>query len=205
MELKFPIGLEKNEVLIERDGIKIEVPWPVQIQILKERNKKAKYDVIRSEKNIHIAEADVEVNKENRVHIIDMWEQNTNNIKLSRKVACISAEKETAIRISTEFHCKSKHAKNFDDYQFVIPGAFYNKNDTDQNGQDDYLGTFEQDYICRTAGVGLYGRGSCGKTSYKWILRCFAVYVRTGGLAGLILPVMLCTYVRSIYPCFLPL
>ena len=37
MELKFPVGLEKNEVLIERDGIKIEVPWPVQIQILKER------------------------------------------------------------------------------------------------------------------------------------------------------------------------
>lgn len=50
MELKFPVGLEKNEVLIERDGIKIEVPWPVQIQILKERNKKAKYDVIKSEK-----------------------------------------------------------------------------------------------------------------------------------------------------------
>ena len=50
MELKFPVGLEKNEVLIERDGIKIEVPWPVQIQILKERNKKAKYDVIRNEK-----------------------------------------------------------------------------------------------------------------------------------------------------------
>ena len=104
MELKFPVGLEKNEVLIERDGIKIEVPWPVQIQILKERNKKAKYDVIRNEKNIYIAEADVEVNKENRFHITDMWEQNTNNIKLSRKVACISAEKETAIRISTEFH-----------------------------------------------------------------------------------------------------
>ena len=81
MELKFPVGLEKNEVLIERDGIKIEVPWPVQIQILKERNKKAKYDVIRNEKNIYIAEADVEVNKENRFHITDMWEQNTNNIK----------------------------------------------------------------------------------------------------------------------------
>ena len=29
---------------------------------------------------------------------------------------------------------------------------------------------------------------------------CFAVYVRTGGLAGIILPVMLCTYVRRIYP-----
>ena len=54
-------------------------------------------------------------------------------------------------------------------------------------------------------GVGIYGCGSCGKASYKWVLRCFVMYVRTGGMAGLILPVMLCTYVRSIYPCFLPL
>ena len=72
--------------------------------------------------------------------------------------------------------------------------------------QEIQSGALQQHHqLCRTAGVGLYGRGSCGKTSYKWILRCFAVYVRTGGLAGLILPVMLCTYVRSIYPCFLPL
>ena len=39
MELKFPLGLEKKEVLIERNGIKIEAPWPVQIQILMGRNK----------------------------------------------------------------------------------------------------------------------------------------------------------------------
>ncbi len=50
MELKFPVGLEKNEVLIERDGIKNRSTVMVQIQILKERNKKAKYDVIRNEK-----------------------------------------------------------------------------------------------------------------------------------------------------------
>ena len=43
MELKFPLGLEKKEVLIERNGIKIEAPWPVQIQILKGINNKAKY------------------------------------------------------------------------------------------------------------------------------------------------------------------
>ena len=146
MELKFPLGLEKKEVLIERNGIKIEAPWPVQIQILKGRNKKAKYDIIRNEKNTYIAEAEVEVNKKNRFHITDIWEENLNSIKLSRKVTCILAEAETAIRVSTEFHCGAKQAKNFENYQFVIPGAFYNKNDTDQDGQDDYLGTFEQDY-----------------------------------------------------------
>ena len=146
MGLKFPLGLEKKEVLIERNGIKIEAPWPVQIQILKGRNKKVKYDSIRNQKNTYIAEAEVEINKKNRFHITDIWEENLNSIKLSRKVTCILAEEETAIRVSTEFHCGAKQAKNFEDYQFVIPGAFYNKNDTDQDGQDDYLGTFEQDY-----------------------------------------------------------
>ena len=52
---------------------------------------------------------------------------------------------------------------------------------------------------------GFMGVEAMARPHIKWILRCFAVYVRTGGLAGLILPVMLCTYVRSIYPCFLPL
>ncbi len=33
-------------------------------------------------------------------------------------------------------------------------------------------------------GMGIYGCGGCGKTSYKWVLRRFAVYVRTGGHSG---------------------
>ena len=73
-------------------------------------------------------------------------------------------------------------------------------------GVEIQSGALQQHHqLCRTAGVGIYGSGSDFTTSYKWVLRRFAVYVRTGGMAGLILPVMLCTYVRSIYPCFLPL
>ena len=146
MELKFPVILEKKEVLIKNARIKMEVPWPIQIQILKGRNKKARYDNIRRENDDYVAEVEIEVNRENKFHVVDTWKKNETYIKLIRKVACIRAKKEVAIRVFSEFHCSSEKAETFDDYQFVIPGAFYNKNDTDQNGQDDYLGTFEQDY-----------------------------------------------------------
>ena len=38
--------------------------------------------------------------------------------------------------------------------------------------------------LCRTAGLGIHGSGSHCTTSYKWVLRRFAVYVRTGGHSG---------------------
>ncbi len=55
--------------------------------------------------------------------------------------------------------------------------------------------------LCRTAGLGIHGSGSYCTTSYKWVLRRFAVYVRTGGhsggmAAGRINPIA-GTYVRS--------
>ena len=34
--------------------------------------------------------------------------------------------------------------------------------------------------LCWTAGLGIHGSGSHCTTSYKWVLRRFAVYVRTG-------------------------
>ena len=46
-------------------------------------------------------------------------------------------------------------------------------------------GTLQQYHqLCRTAGLGIHGSGSHCTTSYKWVLRRFAVYVRTGGHSG---------------------
>ena len=49
--------------------------------------------------------------------------------------------------------------------------------------------------------MGIYGSGSCGSTSYKRVLRRFAMYVRTGGVAGLIFAVFalyVCTQLLSV-------
>ena len=63
-------------------------------------------------------------------------------------------------------------------------------------------GTLQQYHqLCRTAGLGIHGSGSHCTTSHKWVLRRFAVYVRTGGhsggmAAGRVNPIA-GTYVRS--------
>ena len=47
--------------------------------------------------------------------------------------------------------------------------------------QEIQLGALQQRHqLCRSAGVGVHGSGSHCTTSYKWVLRRFAVYVRTG-------------------------
>ena len=64
--------------------------------------------------------------------------------------------------------------------------------------QEIQSGALQQHHqLSRTAGVGIHGSGSHCTTSYKWVLRRFAVYVRTGGMAaGRVNPIT-GTYVRS--------
>lgn len=82
----------------------------------------------------------------NLYEITDWWRVEGECCRLEREVKCIHCVKETGIRISSELRCRMSSAVSFDDYQFIIPGALYNKNDTDEDGADDYLGTFNQDY-----------------------------------------------------------
>ena len=70
------------------------------------------------------------------------------------------------------------------------------------NAREIQSGALQQHHqLCRTAGLGIHGSGSHCTTSYKWVLRRFAVYVRTGGhsggmAAGRVNPIA-GTYVRS--------
>ena len=43
--------------------------------------------------------------------------------------------------MTTELCCLGERETYYGDYQFLIPGAYYNDNDTDQDGIEDYLGT----------------------------------------------------------------
>ena len=94
----------------------------------------------------YIAKIQTEDLMGNVFSITDTWTTKDGLIQIDREVTYSEVKKETAVRLTTEFDLVDSKAKSFDDYGFIIPGALYNKNDTDQNGQDDYLGTFEQDY-----------------------------------------------------------
>ena len=91
-------------------------------------------------------EAQAEDRYGNQYKIRDIWKIENQLIRLDRTAACTRFTEETGIHLTTEFRVRGSRESSFDDYQFVIPGAFYNKNDTDGDGEEDYLGTYSQDY-----------------------------------------------------------
>lgn len=145
----FPKANEKRSIKMIWDRTKsvLEIcsDYPVIIEILHGRKLKTRYDTVSFLEEGAECRAVIKNLMELELEIVDYWKEEENYIKLDRKVKCIKS-KENAIRIHTQFRCTDHCAESFNDYQFVFPGAFYNKNDTDGDGQDDYLGTYDQDY-----------------------------------------------------------
>lgn len=119
--------------------------FPVTIQILQGRSIKSRYDTVTVYGNSAQCRAHIKNKEQLELEVVDNWTDESNYVRLDRKVTCIRSNKKS-IRVHTQFRCNDNLAKSFEDYQFVVPGAFYNKNDTDGDGQDDYLGTYDQDY-----------------------------------------------------------
>jgi hypothetical protein len=77
----------------------------------------------------------------------DLWTVvDEDTVQVDRQVRVI--RRGTADGFRFELNVVSEFAATHDieDLQFFIPGALYNKNDTDHDGIDDYLHTFEQSY-----------------------------------------------------------
>lgn len=151
-ELNFVKQYEKYSVLMK--GIrekkitdwKIFLDFPVVVQDISGAEKKLRYDGVKKEQDKYRAWIKYEDQYGNIYRITDMWEQEGSCYKLDRSVSCVRCMEKTGIRLTSELRCRDFKAESFDDYGFIIPGALYNKNDTDEDGIDDYLGTFNQDY-----------------------------------------------------------
>lgn len=116
----------------------------MKIQILGGRMLKARYDSIEKEGDSFRCEAYIKCASLLEARVVDLWTPEKEGVRLDRSLCYIRGS--SALRLHTEFECRDNRARSFDDYQFIFPGAFYNKNDTDGDGMDDYLGTFSQDY-----------------------------------------------------------
>jgi len=150
-ELSFKQQFEKFSVVIKgfsKNGRQAEVflDYPVVMQDIKGTRKKLRYDRWVQCEDKWIAEINTTDHYQNRYRIEDIWLHDGEAYHLKRKVSCQMVSAATGNRLTSEFRCRDILADDFDDYQFVIPGALYNKNDTDGDGMDDYLGTFNQDY-----------------------------------------------------------
>ena len=143
---------EKFSVLIEsyKDELQKEsevfLDYPVVLQDITGTKQKLRYDKYEQNKDSYTCTIETSDRYKNSYLIIDTWSQENNCIHLKRQVQCREFNQTTGIRLSSEFRCRDLKAESFNDYQFVIPGSLYNKNDTDEDGIDDYLATFNQDY-----------------------------------------------------------
>lgn len=148
VKLEFPREQEKRKLrlvnYIENAELEMRAEFPVTIQILGGRIYKARYDSVEKEGDTFRCEANIKSTNQLEARVIDLWTPEKDGVRLDRLLDYIRGN--CAIRLHTEFECRDNRARSFDDYQFIFPGAFYNKNDTDGDGMDDYLGTFSQDY-----------------------------------------------------------
>ncbi len=148
MKLEFPREHEKQKLRlvnhIEKTELEMLAEFPVTIQILGGRMVKARYKSVEKEGDAFRCEAYVRSADQLEARVVDLWTPEKEGVRLDRSLFYKGGN--GAIRLHTEFECRDHRAGSFDDYQFIFPGAFYNKNDTDGDGMDDYLGTFSQDY-----------------------------------------------------------
>lgn len=150
-ELDFIRQYEKYSVMIktfhgEEAVLEMFLDFPVVLQDITGAKKKLRYDYYEKAKDGFLAKVEVTDRYGNTYNITDMWNKEESSYKLQRSFKCKHCQKETGIRLTSEFQCRDLKAESFEDYGFIIPGALYNKNDTDEDGMDDYLGTFNQDY-----------------------------------------------------------
>lgn len=148
VQIEFPKEHEKRKFrLVNQIGnaeLEMRAEFPVTIQILGGRMLKARYDSIEKEGDSFRCEAYIKCASLLEARVVDLWTPEKEGARLDRSLCYIRGG--SALRLHTEFECRDNRASSFDNYQFIFPGAFYNKNDTDGDGMDDYLGTFSQDY-----------------------------------------------------------
>lgn len=122
--------------------MQIHVRFPIVMTDLSGSKKRIRYDMVeKTEGGAQVARARIEDRYGNQFEIVDVWRESKQGICIERTVKAVKVEKETGIRLTTELCCLGERETYYGDYQFLIPGAYYNDNDTDQDGIEDYLGT----------------------------------------------------------------
>src|SRR5215218_8225825 len=103
----------------------------------------AAYSEVRKRQGGWTARGAVSGSDGTRVEVVDEWSSATGSAIAVRRRATV-AQAGTATGVRVELRVEADGA--FEDWQLFVPGALYNRNDTDGDGREDYLGTYVQEY-----------------------------------------------------------
>jgi len=94
-----------------------------------------------------VAEGDLDLPDGSRLLFADTWRVSDGaEVEVDRVITVVRKGRGDGINTRLCWEVSFAAAASFDDVELVVPGAVYGKNDTDGDGRDDYLGTFDQDY-----------------------------------------------------------
>lgn len=146
-DVTFPVQNERFGVSVSSPhGIDAVMEYSVVVEHLSGSKDKVSYDSVAQEDGRYLCRAHIKARNGNCYRLEDIWTAREDTVFLERRFTCESVHAPADLRLFSDMDCTDKTAQNILDYQFVIPGALYNHNDTDFDGRDDYLGTYAQDY-----------------------------------------------------------
>ena len=125
----------------------MRVPVPFRVCFLGLGAVEGGYSSVREQAGTWIATADVSGPEGTWLEISDTWRPlDKGTIQVDREVRITKAGTSKGLRAEFGAETTAVGAGGVEDWEFFIPGALYNKNDTDHDGVEDYLGTYTQDY-----------------------------------------------------------
>lgn len=132
-------------VLLENGPASLEVDRPVVITTLDGATETGGYEEVSSDGERLEATGRYALEDGTVLVVRDRYTPiEADGVRLSRRVEVVTVGRATGIRVGLAAITREGVA-GASAWQFLLPGQLYNRNDSDGDGLEDYLGTYEQD------------------------------------------------------------
>ena len=140
------LEIREADVRVLADGAAwLELVEPFRVCVLGHEPRAAGYEAV--DEGTWVATASIEAPDGTHVELVDRWSVvDDDTVQVDRRAVVRRAGSSPGVRVELRVDTAAPDAGGHDDWQFFIPGSLYNRNDTDHDGAEDYLGTYTQDF-----------------------------------------------------------
>jgi hypothetical protein len=129
-----------------RDGMLFATATPVRIITDDGVVTARPYDCVDQEGKASVGRLDTVLPDGTRVVVVDRWSPSPDGDSVLVNRSLSIPEAGSAAGVRAELVIESTVDAQQTDWQFYVTGALYNRNDTDLDGKEDYLGGYVQEY-----------------------------------------------------------
>jgi hypothetical protein len=136
---------EHGHVLLEGGTARLTIDPPIVISVFGHQPMRRTYDAIYPAGDSIRAEANLVLPDKTHLAVKDEYAQTDDgSVRLDRLAEVLAIGTGAGIKVGLEAAAHAGHGAG-EDWQFYLPCTLYNRNDSDGDGVEDYLGTYAQD------------------------------------------------------------